>query len=82
MPDRYEPQFEAKWQKRWKEADLFETIEEPNCPKFYGLDFFPYPSGAGLSVGHARNYVPTDVICRAKVMQGFNVLHPMPRSVR
>lgn len=45
--------------------------------KFYGLDFFPYPSGAGLSVGHCRNYVPTDVLCRMKYMQGYNVLHPM-----
>lgn len=78
MADRYEPStFEAKWRTRWKEADLFLTEEEPGRPKFYGLDFFPYPSGAGLSVGHSRNYVPTDVICRMKKMQGFNVLHPM-----
>ncbi len=78
MPDRYEPAaFEAKWQQRWKEADLFETTEDPKKPKFYGLDFFPYPSGAGLSVGHCRNYIPTDVICRMKRMQGYNVLHPM-----
>jgi leucyl-tRNA synthetase len=46
-------------------------------PKFYGLDMFPYPSGAGISVGHCRNYVPLDVACRHKVMQGYNVLHPM-----
>jgi leucyl-tRNA synthetase len=78
MADRYEPkEFEAKWQARWREADLFLTREEPDRPKFYGLDFFPYPSGAGLSVGHCRNYVPTDVICRMKFMQGYNVLHPM-----
>lgn len=78
MADRYDPSsFEAKWQKKWKDADLFKTREEPNRPKFYGADFFPYPSGAGLSVGHCRNYVPTDVLCRAKYMQGHNVLHPM-----
>ncbi|HEY0867710.1 MAG TPA: leucine--tRNA ligase [Fimbriimonas sp.] len=78
MADRYEPSsFEQKWQERWKEAELFVTRENPGAPKFYGMDFFPYPSGAGLSVGHCRNYVPTDVICRMKVMQGYNVLHPM-----
>ncbi|MEA2552252.1 MAG: leucyl-tRNA synthetase [Fimbriimonadaceae bacterium] len=78
MADRYEPaSFEAKWRQRWSEADLFKTREEADRPKFYGLDFFPYPSGAGLSVGHCRNYVPTDVICRMKYMQGHNVLHPM-----
>ncbi|MGV3618952.1 MAG: leucine--tRNA ligase [Fimbriimonas sp.] len=77
MADRYEPGFEAKWRQRWKDADLFLTRELPGRPKFYGLDFFPYPSGAGLSVGHCRNYVPTDVLCRMKVMQGYNVLHPM-----
>lgn len=78
MLDRYEAAtFEPKWRARWKEADLFKTREEAGRPKFYGLDFFPYPSGAGLSVGHARNYIPTDVLCRMKYMQGFNVLHPM-----
>ncbi|MFN3728586.1 MAG: leucine--tRNA ligase [Fimbriimonadaceae bacterium] len=78
MDERYEPQkFEAKWQERWDEADIFITREEADRPKFYGLDFFPYPSGAGLSVGHCRNYIPTDVICRMKFMQGYNVLHPM-----
>ena len=78
MADRYEPSaFESKWQKRWEDAELFLTREEEGRPKFYGMDFFPYPSGAGLSVGHCRNYVPTDVICRMKFMQGCNVLHPM-----
>ncbi len=78
MADRYEPStFESKWQQRWSEAELFLTREEDGRPKFYGMDFFPYPSGAGLSVGHCRNYVPTDVICRMKFMQGYNVLHPM-----
>jgi leucyl-tRNA synthetase len=78
MADRYEPStFEAKWQKRWKDADLFKTREDSDRPKFYGADFFPFPSGAGLSVGHCRNYIPTDVLCRMKYMQGYNVLHPM-----
>ncbi len=78
MPGRYEPKsFEEKWRKRWLDAGIFATREDPSRPKFYGLDFFPYPSGAGLSVGHCRNYVPTDVLCRMKYMQGFNVLHPM-----
>ncbi len=78
MADRYEPAaFEAKWRARWQAAELFRTREDEGRPKFYGLDFFPYPSGAGLSVGHCRNYLPTDVICRMKYMQGYNVLHPM-----
>jgi len=78
MSESYEPsQIEAKWQAKWKEADLFKTREDADRPKFYGLDFFPYPSGAGLSVGHCRNYIPTDVLCRMKFMQGHNVLHPM-----
>ena len=78
MADRYDPKkFESKWQNRWKEADLFRTREDPDRQKFYALDFFPYPSGAGLSVGHCRNYIPTDVLCRMKYMQGYNVLHPM-----
>lgn len=68
---------EAKWQQRWKEAGLFRTQDTTDKPKFYGLDFFPYPSGAGLSVGHCRNYIPTDVACRYRRMKGFNVLHPM-----
>ncbi|MEX2244334.1 MAG: leucine--tRNA ligase [Fimbriimonadaceae bacterium] len=78
MRDRYEPgEFEAGWRAKWAGAGLFKTREEEGREKFYAADFFPYPSGAGLSVGHCRNYVPTDVLCRMKVMQGFNVLHPM-----
>jgi leucyl-tRNA synthetase len=68
---------EAKWQRRWEETGLFRVENHSDKPKFYGLDFFPYPSGAGISVGHCRNYVPLDVACRLKVMQGHNVLHPM-----
>ena len=77
-PDRYDFQaIEAKWQERWEETGLFRVENHSDKPKFYGLDFFPYPSGAGISVGHCRNYVPLDVACRLKVMQGHNVLHPM-----
>jgi leucyl-tRNA synthetase len=75
---RYEPrEIERKWQERWREADLFRTKEDRSKPRFYGLEFFPYPSGDGLSVGHCRNYIPTDVVCRYKRMRGFDVLHPM-----
>src|SRR4051812_39320570 len=78
MADRYEPKaFEAKWQAKWKKTKLFATPGREGAPKLYGLDFFPYPSGAVLTVGHCKNYVPTDVICRMKLMQGYNVLHPM-----
>lgn len=78
MLERYEPAtFDTKWRERWNAAKLFRTQEVEGRPKFYGLDFFPYPSGAGLSVGHCRNYVPTDVLCRMRRMQGYNVLHPM-----
>lgn len=56
---------------------LYKTGTDPDKEPFYCLDYFPYPSGAGLSVGHCKNYIPTDVICRKKRMDGFNVLHPM-----
>ena len=68
---------EKKWQARWEEDNLFRVENHSDRPKFYGLDFFPYPSGAGISVGHCRNYVPLDVACRHKTMQGYSVLHPM-----
>jgi leucyl-tRNA synthetase len=68
---------EKRWQERWHADDLFRTPEDRTRPKFYGLDFFPYPSGDGLSVGHCRNYVPSDVFCRYRRMRGDNVLHPM-----
>ncbi len=78
MDRRYDPHaIEQKWQRLWKERDAYLTSDESDKPKFYGLDFFPYPSGDGLSVGHCRNYVPTDDVSRFKRMQGFNVLHPM-----
>ena len=74
----YNPQaIEAKWQKQWADTALYRTPEADGRPTFYCLDFFPYPSGAGLSVGHCRNYVPTDVISRIHRMKGYAVLHPM-----
>ncbi|MEE9197566.1 MAG: leucine--tRNA ligase, partial [bacterium] len=78
MSDRYNPQaIESKWQERWEADGLYRTDLGNAGSKFYCLDFFPYPSGDGLSVGHCRNYIPTDVISRYKRMCGFNVLHPM-----
>ncbi|MBI4864055.1 MAG: leucine--tRNA ligase [Candidatus Riflebacteria bacterium] len=68
---------QKKWSERWRGDGLYRTRQDPDRPKFYCLDFFPYPSGAGLSVGHLRNYVPTDVISRFMTMRGYNVLHPM-----
>lgn len=68
---------EPKWQNLWEETQLYRSAELSGQPKFYCLDFFPYPSGDGLHVGHCRNYIPTDVVSRVKRMQGFNVLHPM-----
>ncbi|MGD8586947.1 MAG: leucine--tRNA ligase [Chloroflexota bacterium] len=68
---------EAKWRPTWQAIDLYRTGTETGKPKHYILDFFPYPSGDGLSVGHCRNYVPTCVAARYKRKRGFNVLHPM-----
>ncbi len=68
---------EPKWQKRWAEAGLHKTSRVPEKPKFYALDMFPYPSGAGLHVGHCEGYAATDVVTRWKRMQGYEVLHPM-----
>ena len=74
----YDPQaIEAKWQECWAETNIHRTPADPDSRTFYCLDFFPYPSGALLSVGHGRNYVPTDVISRYHRMKGDAVLHPM-----
>jgi leucyl-tRNA synthetase len=74
----YQPlQIEPKWQKFWDENGTFRTTEEAGKPKFYALDMFPYPSGAGLHVGHPEGYTATDIVSRYKRMKGFNVLHPM-----
>jgi len=78
MSDSYNHQnIESKWLHAWKTSDLYRVKEQPDKSKFYCLDFFPYPSGEGLHVGHCRNYVPTDVISRYMRMRGYNVLHPM-----
>ena len=68
---------EAKWQKKWEKEKLYQTSDSQDKPKYYVLDMFPYPSGAGLHVGHPKGYIATDIFARAKMMQGYNVLHPM-----
>jgi leucyl-tRNA synthetase len=68
---------EAKWQKKWDEKKIFEVSDKSKRPKFYVLEMFPYPSGSGLHMGHALNYAIGDIYSRFKIMQGFNVLHPM-----
>ncbi|WP_016896905.1 leucine--tRNA ligase [Aerococcus viridans] len=68
---------EKKWQKYWDENKEFKTLEDYSKPKYYALDMFPYPSGAGLHVGHPEGYTATDIMSRYKRAQGYNVLHPM-----
>ncbi len=68
---------EKKWQHYWESNQTFKTKEEEGNPKFFALDMFPFPSGAGLHVGHPEGYTATDIVSRMKRMQGFNVLHPM-----
>ncbi len=78
MLEQFHPEkIERKWQREWETSQLYHSVRQPDKPKYYCLDFFPYPSGEGLHVGHCRNYIPTDVIARYKRMQGFTVLHPM-----
>jgi len=70
-------EIEQKWQAYWKSNNTYKTEINPNKPKYYVLDMFPYPSGAGLHVGHPLGYIASDIFSRYKRMQGFNVLHPM-----
>lgn len=68
---------EKKWQDFWDENKTFKTPDQSDKPKYYCLDMFPYPSGAGLHVGHPEGYTATDITCRFRRMRGYNVLHPM-----
>ena len=84
MNNRYDPaSIEPKWQQYWEENDTFRTPGpgdadfDSDKPKYYVLDMFPYPSGAGLHVGHPEGYTATDILARWRRMSGFNVLHPM-----
>lgn len=71
-------EIEKKWRKYWEDNNTFKTdIWDFSKPKFYALDMFPYPSGVGLHAGHPEGYTATDIVCRMKRMQGYNVLHPM-----
>ncbi|WJQ10009.1 leucine--tRNA ligase [Geobacillus stearothermophilus] len=70
-------EIEQKWQDYWEKNKTFRTPDDDDKPKFYVLDMFPYPSGAGLHVGHPEGYTATDILARMKRMQGYNVLHPM-----
>ncbi|MDE5977656.1 MAG: leucine--tRNA ligase, partial [Turicibacter sp.] len=70
-------QIEQKWQNYWLNHKTFKTSEDKSKPKYYALDMFPYPSGAGLHVGHPEGYTATDIVSRMKRMQGYRVLHPM-----
>lgn len=71
------PQIDKKQQDRWEKADLFASPKMPQGKKFYCLDMFPYPSGAGLHVGHPEGYTASDILVRYKLMNGYDVLHPM-----
>ncbi|MBT8493892.1 MAG: leucine--tRNA ligase [Deltaproteobacteria bacterium] len=70
-------EIDARWQRYWRDNDVFMVGESSDKPKYYVLDMFPYPSGSGLHVGHPKGYVATDVVARAKHMMGFNVLRVM-----
>lgn len=68
---------EKKWRKFWAENKTFSASDDQTKPKYYVLDMFPYPSGAGLHVGHPLGYIASDIFSRYKRLQGYNVLHPM-----
>lgn len=78
MPNYKATESEAKWRQKWEESGLYKVdLKATDKPKYYILDMFPYPSGTGLHVGHPKGYIATDVFARLKMLQGFNVLHPM-----
>src|SRR5687768_18595797 len=77
MSDYNFSQIEKKWQKTWAQEETFKTKTDTRKPKYYVLDMFPYPSGAGLRVGHPLGYIASDIVARYKRQRGFNVLHPM-----
>ena len=70
-------EIEKKWQKRWVDNKTYQVTEDDTKQKFYVLNMFPYPSGAGLHVGHPLGYIASDIYARYKRLQGFNVLNPM-----
>ena len=70
-------EIEQKWQGKWSDQGTYTAEIDPLRPKFYSLDMFPYPSGAGLHVGHPLGYIASDIVSRFKLLKGFNVLHPM-----
>ena len=77
MPAYRPEEIEKKWQAHWKAHRTFQAHNQSEKPKYYVLDMFPYPSGAGLHVGHPLGYIASDIVTRYKRLQGFNVLHPM-----
>ncbi|PIE84062.1 MAG: leucine--tRNA ligase [Bacteroidia bacterium] len=78
MAEHYQfGEIEAKWQARWEEQGVYRVPNASELPKYYVLDMFPYPSGAGLHVGHPLGYIASDIYSRYKRLRGFNVLHPM-----
>ena len=78
MSKAYNPEeIELKWQKKWEDAHCFEAEASHEKPKFYALIEFPYPSGAGLHVGHPRSNTAMDIIARKRRMEGYNVLFPI-----
>ncbi len=77
MADYNHQDIESRWQQYWRDNEVFKTSVDNSRPKYYVLDMFPYPSGAGLHVGHPLGYIASDIYARFKRQQGFNVLHPM-----